>query len=147
MKWVCRSGTAELGTRLRVVRWRAAAGGRGGSKLPMVSSARPRGDSDGERCAAGVVPNFRCSPSRGVPMASGARAPDEEGSQEPDLRCRAACGPAGASDGDRRAAGREGIGGGGRSQKLFFFSFFLFFNVLSERENGGVRTSLDKPCR
>nr|CAD1823606.1 unnamed protein product [Ananas comosus var. bracteatus] len=40
--------------------------------VPNFRCARPRGGSGGERRAAGV-PNFRCSASRGVPMASGAR--------------------------------------------------------------------------
>nr|CAD1835510.1 unnamed protein product [Ananas comosus var. bracteatus] len=116
MKWACGSGTRNQiasGARPRGgFRWRAARG-RGGSKLPMVSSGRPRGGSGGERPAAGVggfeLPMLDLAEdSDGDWLVGGGRSGSElamlglarrsdgercaarggDGSKEPNLRCR-----------------------------------------------------------
>nr|CAD1838609.1 unnamed protein product [Ananas comosus var. bracteatus] len=111
----------EVGVRQRNggTRKQTASGARprGGSKLPMVSSARPRWGSGGERRAAVVVPNFRCSATRGVPMASGARPGARRVLKNPIFDVERRVGFRWRSASGRKEMGEEGWGGG-RGEKL-----------------------------
>nr|CAD1843433.1 unnamed protein product [Ananas comosus var. bracteatus] len=120
MKWACGSGTAELGTRLRVVRGHAGGSDASGARPGwfQTSDGEQRSASRGIPVASGAQPRwFRTSDARPAGRSDGERcaARGEEGSKEHDLRCRAACGPAEPSDGDRPEGKRIGADAGARS--------------------------------
>nr|CAD1840667.1 unnamed protein product [Ananas comosus var. bracteatus] len=80
-----------------------------GTRNQIASGARPHEGFDGERPAAGVVPNFRYSASRGVPMASGARPGARRALKNPifDVERRVALRELSMAIGERLGQGRE----------------------------------------